>query len=75
MSALKHGFFRAGFMLCDRCATNTNCPHFTPKSQCLLERQAFEKIVSDLVEDGCMTPSIGLSYGPPVGRRGVQFAF
>lgn len=51
MSALKHGFFRAGFMLCDRCVSNANCEHFTPKSQCLLERQAFEKVVSDLVEE------------------------
>jgi len=51
MSALKHGFFRAGFMLCDRCISNTDCEHFTPKSQCLLERQAFEKVVSDLAEE------------------------
>jgi hypothetical protein len=38
-------------MLCDRCASNADCEHFIPKSQCLLERQAFEKVVSDLVEE------------------------
>jgi len=51
MSALKHGFFRAGFMLCDRCALNTKCKHFKPEGQCLLERKAFERVVSDLMEE------------------------
>jgi len=51
LSALKHGFFRAGFMLCDRCAWNAKCESFKPGAQCLLERKAFEKVVSDLIEE------------------------
>jgi len=51
MSALKHGFFRIGFMLCDRCALNTKCKHFKPDGQCLVERKAFERVISDLVEE------------------------
>lgn len=51
MSALKHGFFRAGFMLCDRCALNVKCEHFKPGGLCLLERKAFENVVSELMEE------------------------
>jgi hypothetical protein len=51
MSALKHGFFRAGFMLCDRCALNAKCEHFKPGDRCLLERKAFENVVSELMEE------------------------
>jgi hypothetical protein len=51
MSALKHGFFKAGFMLCDRCALNVKCEHFKPGDRCLLERKAFDKVVSELMEE------------------------
>jgi len=37
VSALKHGFFRAGFMLCDRCAWNSECKLFRPGGECLRE--------------------------------------
>ena len=49
LSALKHGFFKVGFMLCDRCVSNADCGHFQPKGRCLLEKRAFEKVVSDLM--------------------------
>jgi hypothetical protein len=48
LSALKHGFFKAGFMLCDRCASNAECRHFQPKSRCTLEKEAF---VSELMDE------------------------
>lgn len=51
LSALKHGLFRAGFMLCDRCAFNGECEHFKPKGQCSLEREAFEWVVSELIKE------------------------
>jgi hypothetical protein len=51
MSALKHGLFRAGFMLCDRCVWNAECKHFKPGGQCWLERKAFRKVVSELIEE------------------------
>jgi hypothetical protein len=51
VSALKHGFFRAGFMLCDRCAWNAECKHFKPEGQCVLEKRAFRKAVSELMEE------------------------
>jgi len=51
LSALKHGFFRAGFMLCDRCAWNGECKYFKPGGRCLLEKRAFRKVVSELVEE------------------------
>lgn len=38
-------------MLCDRCALNVECKHFQPKGQCLLEKRAFEKVVSELMEE------------------------
>jgi len=38
-------------MLCDRCAWNGECRHFQAKSQCLLEKRAFEKVVSKLIEE------------------------
>ena len=49
LSALKHGFFKAGFMLCDRCVSNAECRNFEPKSRCLLEARAFDKVVSELM--------------------------
>jgi hypothetical protein len=51
MSALKHGFFKAGFMLCDRCALNAKCERFKPGGQCSFEKEAFEKVVSGLMEE------------------------
>jgi len=38
-------------MLCDRCVLNGECKKFQPKAQCLLERKAFEKVVSELKEE------------------------
>lgn len=50
MSALKHGFFRAGFMLCDRCAINARCERFSPGAECVLEREAYDWLVGELTE-------------------------
>ncbi len=50
MSALKHGFFRRGFMLCDRCVLNTKCESFVPGSECAVEKQAFDWLVSELMK-------------------------
>lgn len=38
-------------MLCDRCALNGRCKRFRPGEQCLLEKRAFEKVVSKLIEE------------------------
>ncbi len=51
MSALKHGLFRAAFMLCDRCAANADCESFAPKSRCQIEANAFNRIVAGLTEE------------------------
>lgn len=51
MSASKHGLYRAGFMLCDRCVSNTSCEHFAPKGRCWVEQEAFGKIVLQLTEE------------------------
>lgn len=51
MGALRHGFFRAGFMLCDRCVWNVKCKQFKPGGQCSLEWKAFKKVVSGLMEE------------------------
>jgi len=37
-------------MLCDRCAWNGECRHFKPRSQCLLEKKSFRRVVSELIE-------------------------
>jgi len=50
MSALKHGFFRVGFMLCDRCVLNTRCERFRPGSECLREKEAYDQLISELTE-------------------------
>lgn len=50
MSALKHGFFRVGFMLCDRCVLNARCERFVPGGECVLEREAYEETVKELME-------------------------
>jgi len=49
MSAVKHGFFRAGFMLCDRCILNTRCERFKPGGECVLERKAYRWTVKELM--------------------------
>jgi hypothetical protein len=36
-------------MLCDRYVSNAECGHFQPKGRCLLEKRAFEKVVSELM--------------------------
>jgi len=51
LSAAKHGLFSAGFMLCDRCASNGSCEHFVPKARCWVEREAFGKIVAQLTDE------------------------
>lgn len=51
MSALKHGFFRVGFMLCDRCAWNGDCNRFRAGSGCAREKRVFGKLVKDLVDE------------------------
>jgi hypothetical protein len=48
MSDLKHGFFRRGFMLCDRCASNAKCESFIPAGECALEKQAYDWVVQEL---------------------------
>lgn len=50
MSALKHGFFRVGFMLCDRCVLNARCERFVPGGECVLEREAYEETVKKLMD-------------------------
>ena len=50
LSALKHGFFRRGFMLCDRCVLNTRCEQFEPSGACAVEREAYDWLVSQLME-------------------------
>jgi len=51
MSGLRHGLFRVGFMLCDRCAMNAKCEHVRPGEQCVLEKKAFDRVVADLMEE------------------------
>lgn len=51
MSASKHGLYRAGFMLCDRCGSNASCQRFTPRGRCWVEQEAFGKIVLQLTEE------------------------
>ena len=49
MSALKHGFFRRGFMLCDRCVLGAKCESFVPGGECAVEKQAYDGLVSELM--------------------------
>jgi len=49
LSALKHGFFRRGFMLCDRCVLNVKCERFVPGGECAIEKQAYDWLVSELM--------------------------
>jgi len=48
VSALRHGFFRRGFMLCDRCVLNVKCEFFVPGGECAVERKAYDWIVPEL---------------------------
>lgn len=50
MSALKHGFFRRGFMLCDRCVLSGKCESFVPGGECGVERKAYDSLVSELMD-------------------------
>ena len=49
MSALRHGFFRRGFMLCDRCVLNVKCEAHVPGGECAVERKAYDSVVSELM--------------------------
>ena len=49
MSATKHGFFRRGFMLCDRCVLATRCESFVPSGECAVERKVYDWAVSELM--------------------------
>lgn len=49
LSALKHGFFRVGFMLCDRCVLSAGCERFRPGSECVREREAYDWLVKELI--------------------------
>ena len=50
MSALKHGFFRKGFMLCDRCVLNGRCEAFVPSGECDVEKKTYDQVFSELIE-------------------------
>ena len=50
MSALKHGFFRRGFMLCDRCVLNGRCESFVPGGECDVEKKTYDRVFSELME-------------------------
>jgi hypothetical protein len=51
VSAIKHGLFRSGFMLCDRCVSNVKCERFVPGGRCVLEQETFDKAVAEMVEE------------------------
>jgi hypothetical protein len=51
LRATKHGAYEAGFLPCDRCASNGSCEHFTPKARCWVEQDVFGKIVLQLTEE------------------------
>lgn len=48
---LTHGLFSEGFMLCDRCVWNTRCDRFEPGGICSYEREFFERIVGEILEE------------------------
>lgn len=37
-------------MLCDRCVMNTRCERFEPAGECVLEREAYDWMVKELME-------------------------
>lgn len=47
--ALKHGFFRRGLMLCDRCVLNAKCVSLAPGGECQIESQAYDWLHSELI--------------------------
>ena len=49
MRALRHGFFRRGFMLCDRCVLNGKCEALVPGGECAVERKGYDSGVSELM--------------------------
>jgi hypothetical protein len=49
LSAVKHGFFCRGLMLCDRCVLCARCEFFVPGGECAVEKKAYEYVVSELV--------------------------
>jgi len=49
VSNLKHGFFKRGFMLCDRCVLNGKCESLVPGGECGVEKQAYDWLYSELV--------------------------
>lgn len=49
MSNLKHGFFKRGFMLCDRCVLNAKCETFVSGKECSAEKQAYDWLSSELI--------------------------
>lgn len=51
MSALRHGLYRHGFMLCDRCFWNGGCGGFEAGGGCRFERGALDEIVESLTEE------------------------
>jgi len=65
MSALKHGFFRRGFMLCDRCVLCGKCGSFVPSGECAVERKAYDWLVSELMNQYALE---GLADEILVGR-------
>lgn len=65
MSALKHGFFKRGFMLCDRCVLNGKCESFVPGGECAVEKQAYDWLYSELVSQYALG---GLADEVLVGR-------
>jgi hypothetical protein len=44
----KHGFFRRGIMLCDRCILNGKCECLIPDGECAVEKKAYGEIVAEL---------------------------
>jgi hypothetical protein len=51
VSALKHGFFSAGFMFCDRCAWNGECKRFRAGGECAREKRVFGRLVRELCDE------------------------
>ena len=51
MSALRHGFFRRGFMFCDRCVLGAKCESFVPGGECAVEKQAYDGLVAELMRE------------------------
>jgi len=51
VSALRHGYFSRGFMLCDRCALNGYCGRFRAGGTCAVEEEAFHRLVDELIRE------------------------